>query len=1037
MFFDRRDIKGIKERIDKHQWAKDIYEHLLTRADNSLKLKVSEIPREQPKLYEGNSRKHVWSFGQGAYTLGKAYALSGKEKYAAKAAQLLLWYADHYLDHVYNPRTKTQGRVTPQTINETAFGIRMVGTYDLIAESQSLNDKQRMHIEENLLRAIARNIRKNDTYWVQCSNWGAVHLGAIGSIGFCLRDAELIERAIDHDWGFRHYIGHDVLGDGFWWEGSPGYHFYSISGGFLPLAEAAWHSGIDLYTRQVPSLDQARHGGVEIPKMGPSPRHKSLEMMLEAPLHLAFYDGELPTANDTHGVNIFKRSCYEYASKRCPDNILFKWVVSQSRKRLGRKGEVSLLHGLEKLEEVEDLCLPSAVFGANGFVMLKSSNGKEPDELAAFLDFGPHGAYHSHLDKLNIMLRKGAHTLLDDPGSCARYGTELDVHWYKKSISHNVVLVNGEPQRKTWGKLEDFVNAPGVKIATASAPIAKTTLQQRSLFLTDTYLVVVDLLKSTESETYDWVLHGEGRFSPDPQGKPYPELKDFGEGYEFIERPMKISTDKGFRTSFIPDHSDQVNGVFMGLDVFLAGGTETEIITGLSPGRPLEKLCPTLIMRRMGSHVNYLTLLSVKSSQRQPPLFIKELPVDAEESSKIEKSGPLAFKVYGAGFSDLVLFAAERLGNKQFGGTRTDSKNCAIRLDNQERIKQIVLDKGIFLERDNVRIDLSKTASVSIRLREQHVWEVANLGKAIDISLRGVFGDLIPKVYTTDYSPLPVLQSKRNVISFHLPARTTCLAGKEKNVLKPTLEILLKDKRVPPESTAVIPVKIHNHYFEKLKLTINCRPPAGWHCVSEDRLEVSLKPRSHERITFKLKSPKENRNYGPMKTEFGLFAETMNGISVSETNYLELKDQIITWGVIKEAEDIAEEKGGHVRLRTDKPHMSKACFSHWDNPGHTLSWRVHIPETGKYILVVRYATSAKLALRDLRLDNSMEYWGIRFPCSGGWSNESDNWRHAVISYQESKPVVFNLCRGEHTITMANNNGQGCNLDYLAFVPVLR
>jgi len=1034
VFFDREDLKEIKERTDKHEWAKKVYENLLRSADNNLKLKLADIPREQPKLYEGNSRKHVWSFGQGAYTLAKAYALSGKENYAAKAAEILLWYADHYLDPVYSPKTKTQGRVTPQTINETAFGIRMVGTYDLIAESKALNDKQCQHIEEDLLRAIARNIRNNDTYWVQCSNWGAVHLGAIGSIGFCLRDAELIERAIDQDWGFCHYVGHDVLGDGFWWEGSPGYHFYSISGGLLPLAEAAWHSGIDLYTRQVPSLERALHGGVEIAKMGPSPQYKSLEMMLEVPIHLAFSDGELPTANDTHGVNIFKRPGYEYAAKRCPNNQFFQWVVKQSREKWGRRSEVSLLHGLEELKEVKEFSLPSTIFGANGFAMLKSSDGKDANELAAFLDFGPHGAYHSHLDKLNIILRKGSHTLLDDPGSPGRYGIPVDVHWCKKSVSHNVVLVNGRPQRKTWGKLEAFVDAPGMKMVAASAPISENSRQQRSLFLTDTYLAVLDVLKSTEPVTYDWFLHGEGSFSPPPEGKPYPEFKDYGEGYDFIQRAKKLTTDKNFRTNFILHHSEQEKGVVVGLDVFLVGGTETDIVTGLSPGRPVEKLCPTLMARRKGNQVEYLTLLSVKSTPVQRVCFIKKLPVEVGENSQGEETRPLAFQVYETEFKNLVLFSGKNTGSKQFSNISTDSVNCALRLNKKGRFKQIVLDEAKFLERREMRIDLSNRGTVSVKLQDQDVWEVINLGKAVDISLRGIFGGSNPKVFTLNYSPVSVLQSKKDFITFHLPAQTTYSVGKEEWILKPALEVLLEDRKVSPNGTVTVPVQVNNHYFQRVKLAVSCKSPSDWQILSEWKKVLSLKPRSSDRINFKLKSPRQNRNYKPVEAGFELVAETKDNISVSKTFSLELQDQIITWGIIKEAEDIAEERGGQIRRRTDKPNMSQACFSHWDKLGHALTWRVNIPEAGKYNLVFRYATADKVALRDLRVDDASEYWGVRFPSSGGWSNESDNWRHTMVSYQEGKPVVFELGAGEHTITMVNKDGQGCNLDYFAFVP---
>ena len=85
--------------------------------------------------------------------------------------------------------------------------------------------------------------------------------------------------AIDNpDRGFRAQIAKGVTDDGLWYEGSLGYHSYTMDA-LWPLAEAARHAGIDLYTDRMRSL-------------------------WDAPLALAFPNGDPPGFNDNGGANV-------------------------------------------------------------------------------------------------------------------------------------------------------------------------------------------------------------------------------------------------------------------------------------------------------------------------------------------------------------------------------------------------------------------------------------------------------------------------------------------------------------------------------------------------------------------------------------------------------------------------------------------------------------------------------------------------------------------------------------------------------------
>ena len=86
---------------------------------------------------------------------------------------------------------------------------------------------------------------------------------AVGLAGFATGNQELIREAIDDpDRGFRAQIARGVTDDGLWFEGSLGYHRYTMDA-LWPLAEAARHAGIGSLHRPLPHhLRRAARAGL-------------------------------------------------------------------------------------------------------------------------------------------------------------------------------------------------------------------------------------------------------------------------------------------------------------------------------------------------------------------------------------------------------------------------------------------------------------------------------------------------------------------------------------------------------------------------------------------------------------------------------------------------------------------------------------------------------------------------------------------------------------------------------------------------------
>ena len=167
------------------------------------------------------------------------------------------------------PQSDGLGKATYQSLDEAVWLIPLVRAYDLVRGH--LPDFDRERIESGLLRPAAEHIRSQRYRTIHnIENW---HNAALAAVGFCLDDAELVELAIDAEFGFHGQLDACVRKDGLWWEGSSSYHFYALWP-LLLLAQVGAPAGRELW------------------------RHPRLEQMFRAPLDLVLPDLRLPATND-------------------------------------------------------------------------------------------------------------------------------------------------------------------------------------------------------------------------------------------------------------------------------------------------------------------------------------------------------------------------------------------------------------------------------------------------------------------------------------------------------------------------------------------------------------------------------------------------------------------------------------------------------------------------------------------------------------------------------------------------------------------
>jgi hypothetical protein len=99
---------------------------------------------------------------------------------------------------------------------------------------------------------------------------------------------------------------------------------------------------------------------------------------------------------------------------------------------------------------------------AAGFAMLRAPGA------AAAIRFGMHGGGHGHPDKLNLVTYgAGRHWGLD-PGSI-NYGVPLHQEWYRSTVAHNTVAVDGASQSTADGVLDSWNEGAAATTIAASA----------------------------------------------------------------------------------------------------------------------------------------------------------------------------------------------------------------------------------------------------------------------------------------------------------------------------------------------------------------------------------------------------------------------------------------------------------------------------------------------------------------------------------------------------------------------------------------
>jgi len=284
------EIARAKERVAQFGWAKQSLKHLLDAANSAIAQPLGNLPGPE-SAYRQDASSHL-GISSRLFDAALAAALTGERRYADWVRDGLLAYADVY------PKVPLRGgckRLLASSLFEAEWLVRVTLAYDLVADSGAFSEAERQRVENDLLRVAAACFKVDDyehdprikDLHFRCYNFQAWHIAAVGLVGLAVRDAALVDWAVNSRYGFKHLVAHDIRDDGLFWERSVGYHHFVLEA-LLPFTEAMMHCGVDLYRLTVPndrSRDEDAHYVTDT-----SDKPKSLRLMFDAPFYLVFPD---------------------------------------------------------------------------------------------------------------------------------------------------------------------------------------------------------------------------------------------------------------------------------------------------------------------------------------------------------------------------------------------------------------------------------------------------------------------------------------------------------------------------------------------------------------------------------------------------------------------------------------------------------------------------------------------------------------------------------------------------------------------------
>ena len=648
----------VLERARKHPAAKAACDHLLARADKAL-----ERPVRVPELRHGYGGHHIcpehqkpvrfslddWhrqycpagkhyvegkdhldraaalhvhsTNSEDCRHLGWAYYLTGDEKYARKAIELLKPYAERYPGWDYrNPQAVGYwSKVSHAVLGECWWIHGFVDGYDLIASSPSLTPQLKQRIERDLFAIAAESIQSHRvSVNQQCEiNW------ASGGAAVDAGQWYLAAMAFGGTYGLRDQVELGFSEEGFSRENEFPYHFSALG----PIVEQgrAWEA------------------------MGAEFFDANVKRLFDAPLAFSI------------DQRIGWTHVYEtgYAQYRDPTYL---------RLLPERASATRLLHGVLPLpERVGAGELSNSSLERAGKSVLR--RGKPEDLRAVTISWGA-PTWRGGRDLLNFLAYSQGIWL---NRSVTRIGYGYSIHGLSyETLGGNLPEVDGLRQTGVRPRQAAIVGGD-VPAAKYVAPLTEAMYPgvrlSRVIAITGNAFVIVDRLSSDQPRRFTFSFYPAAKpdgvtFEDTGEFTPYAEFHGQGKAYGLIQEPERATAEDAFTLTWESAEGKrrQPTRARFFLDA------ESEVVRGRTHTGWHPFLTPVVLARRTAKSAACVMVLEA-TGEGAPHCEVKLLPVEMDGTPVARHEG-IAVAVTGRDGSYLVL-DCDRPGVKTAGPVQT------------------------------------------------------------------------------------------------------------------------------------------------------------------------------------------------------------------------------------------------------------------------------------------------------------------------------------------------------------------------------
>ncbi len=475
---------------------------------------------------------------QGCYYFSLLWIFTQERQFLEMAKEILLKYAQYYPNYKVHGGIPYNGpgKANAQTLCEAMWLRPLALGYDLIVDSLTLDEQAK--IETDLLTPGAEFLKEHRT--PQLHNHEVIINTAMGILGILLRREDIIEYAVHAKYGLEYQLENGLLKDGFWFEGSIGYHFFALES-FLAYEKFAYYTPYRL-------------------------NHPRLPAMLQFPLKLIQPDYQFPLLNDaSYGEKDEQlESIYEFGFREY-GNPEFGWLLNRIYQDHPRQASLAaFLYGVARLPETRKMELTHYHDAAgSGLTIFRGSNRRY-----LLVKHGPFGGEHDHYDRLGISFLAFGERIAPDLGTTG-YGAKLHYDYYKNTGSHNTVMINEENQPPADGKVLRFVKRPDyilldteVKWDGCYPGLDSHTIVQwdeqsytgvamrRVILWCDHYFVEVFKIEGVKDATIDWVLHIPGKLAA-ASTRSYPGIFSKKKPFTYLKNIQTLNRSGVVKSSWL------------------------------------------------------------------------------------------------------------------------------------------------------------------------------------------------------------------------------------------------------------------------------------------------------------------------------------------------------------------------------------------------------------------------------------------------------------------------------------------------------